>query len=146
MDRCGLEISQQSVEDIYQRSKSSSDEVKFVWAEAESGLNVLQMSIDHDECRSTVEGIQQETKCFYQLVVISDDNQLTKYQLSASRYQKNYEILRGSLPKIASVDMDEVRYFKYSLSAKTSYKALSFQLKTFHGDADLFVSREDQWP
>jgi hypothetical protein len=42
--------------------------------------------------------------------------------------------------------MDEVRYFKYSLGSNTDYKIVSFQLKTFHGDADLFVSQEDQWP
>jgi hypothetical protein len=42
--------------------------------------------------------------------------------------------------------LNEVRYFKYTLSSKTTYKAISFQLRTLHGDADLFVSREDQWP
>lgn len=50
------------------------------------------------------------------------------------------------MPKVASVEMDQVRYFKYSLAAKNSYKAVSFQLKTFHGDADLFVSRTDELP
>jgi hypothetical protein len=55
-------------------------------------------------------------------------------------------MLRGSNPKIASVQMDQVRYFKFNLLPDNSYKAISFQLKTFHGDADLFVSKEDPWP
>ena len=42
--------------------------------------------------------------------------------------------------------MNDVKFFKYSLDAKNSYKTVSFQLKTFHGDADLFVSRTDPWP
>ena len=106
------------------------------------------MSVDHDEskCDSKLDGKQQQTKCFYQVVVLGEEGQLTKYQLSASRYQNNYEIIRGSLPKVASVEMNDVKFFKYSLAAKNSYKTVSFQLKTFHGDADLFVSRTDPWP
>lgn len=55
-------------------------------------------------------------------------------------------MLRGQLPKLATVGYHEIRWFQYTLSDSIAIQKLSFQLKTFHGDADLFVSRTNEFP
>lgn len=64
-------------------------------------------------------------------------------------YQRNYQPVTTGVPVYATISKKHMRYFKYDLEAEVNSAAvvkLSFQLRSIHGDADLFVSQTKAFP
>ena len=64
-------------------------------------------------------------------------------------YQRNYQPVTTGVPVYATISKKHMRYFKYDLGPDVNGAAvakLSFQLRSIHGDADLFVSQTKAFP
>lgn len=149
---CARKVLQYSSADLAQGHQTTATSAVFKSAKQVQGLPILQLDIDHDE-DSCSKGSRY---CFYSIIVLSNTKDVlsnasavSRYKLRVNSYQRNYQPLTSGVPIYTTISKKHMRYFKYDLDAEVNGAAvvkLSFQLRSIHGDADLFVSQTKAFP
>jgi len=75
-----------------------------------------------------------------------NEEDYTQYSLSVTHTQQNHYTLSENEIAEDRIDMGSYRYFKFSLLESINVNNVSFMMNTLHGDADLYVSRQNKFP
>ena len=98
--------------------------------------------IDHDEdkCANLLHG-----NCKYIIVVLNpSDRKSGLYKIVVSHSQNNHAMLQEANPHIDSVELEELKYFKFTLSEEEeNISNVTIEINPLHGDSDLYVSHLD---
>ena len=80
------------------------------------------------------------------IVVINQAESKLNYKLTGYHDQNNNIILVENTPHVDASDMKTYKYFQFTLLDSRLVESISFELNPHHGDADLFISRDFQFP
>ena len=136
----------------YAELKASDD---FKWAQQAPGLPMARATITHEvgRCSQDDSDSRVHKACFYALIVFPDMASReqageTKFTVSGQTRPQGSITVRENKPVSGEAKRSQTAYFHFQVPVDRAreFDRLTFQLQTLHGDADLFVSRDREFP